>query len=201
MRDGATGTCVGRCCVAALTFAIYSMEISLKGLFWLASCPEFRFWTEQHIVEKNKPGPSGSCDVDGQCNSSGKPNCCLLSTVALVMRVSGGCVCLCVCECVCTWTTQSPNPGASSSWVHGGAHSVNSSAHSNHSQGLWAGHLCQSYTVVSEMAIRVSCPPKQTYKEYGASLDGWRGDSVGFCWFRREVHVSSQSRFINKLWV
>lgn len=100
MRDGATGTCVGRCCVAALTFAIYSMEISLKGLFWLASCPEFRFWTEQHIVEKNKPGPSGSCDVDGQCNSSGKPNCCLLSTVALVMRVSGG-VCVYVSVSVC----------------------------------------------------------------------------------------------------
>lgn len=51
--------------MAAGSLAFCPLEMTLQDLFWLASCPEFEVCTELHIVEKNKPGPSGFCDVGG----------------------------------------------------------------------------------------------------------------------------------------
>lgn len=73
------GVCAaqGRCC-NFWNLPLAGFPFERPGLIF-ASCHEFRICIEMHIVEEKEwLEPFGSCDVDGQGDSSGKPNHCLL---------------------------------------------------------------------------------------------------------------------------
>lgn len=148
MEGRATGE--GVCAVQGGSCGFWDLPLSgfpfeRPGLI-LASCHELRICIQTHIVgEKEWLGPFGSCDVDGQGDSSGKPDSCLLLTV---VHSNESVVRICkpwgaefegpqwtFCEVVPAWLVAKPTQTTASVL--------------RRNTRVW-----QSCTVVSEMAIR-----------------------------------------------